>query len=259
MNTRLTIRRSVADGGLRCGSVLVVVVFVSASSLGGSTLTPSKAGQRATAEAPSQQQQEPLTTAAEGPAPATQEAGADGEDAGSQTDAQEPPREDEEEEGEAEESQAQDQVDRRKERARAASREQEALELVREIMERQRDYVSGDDFNYDRGGRRDPFRSLLQRFDRSIDAPQVRPPGTPGLLITDVDVVAVAEYQGRWYALLAGPDRRSHFAHVGDRLYDGHLVRIAASEVEFEQEVVDGLGARSTRRLVKRLAKGSEE
>jgi hypothetical protein len=53
--------------------------------------------------------------------------------------------------------------------------------------------------------------------------------------------------------MLTGPDNRSHIAHVGDELYDGRIVAIAVDEVVFEQEVYDGMGARSTRTVTKRL------
>ena len=131
--------------------------------------------------------------------------------------------------------------------------EQQAMELVMQIMEEQRASITGTDFSYSADGRRDPFRSLLALRARTVEAPGERPPGLTGLLINKVTVVAVAQYQGRWYAMITGPAKRTHFAEVGDELYDGRLVQIDAAEVQFEQEVVDMIGARSIRMVSKQL------
>lgn len=130
--------------------------------------------------------------------------------------------------------------------------EAEALELVEEILEEEEGVLTGREISYDPARRRDPFRSLLQ-VAAATQAPSVRPPGLPGFLISEVEVTAVAQFQGRWHAMLVGPDRRAYFAEVGTDLFDGHVIEISEGEVLFEQEVQDLLGARSTRQVVKRL------
>lgn len=131
--------------------------------------------------------------------------------------------------------------------------ERRALVLVEEILREQRAMLSGGDFSYEAEARRDPFRSLLVRTQRTVDAPQQLPQGLGGMLINETVVAAVAQYQGRWYAMVSGPGQRSHIAHVGDALYDGRIIEIATDQVVFEQEVYDGMGARSTRTVTKRL------
>ena len=136
--------------------------------------------------------------------------------------------------------------------------EQEAaLRLVDEILQEQRVLLSGQNFVYQSGGRRDPFRSLLLLRQRELAVPTERPVGLAGFLVNEVTVKAVAQYQGRWHAMVVGLDGRSYFTAVGTQLYDGQIIEINEGEVIFEQEVEDMLGARSTRRLIKRLKTGT--
>jgi hypothetical protein len=72
----------------------------------------------------------------------------------------------------------------------ATLEERRALVLVQEILLEQRAMLSGTDFSYESGGRRDPFRSLLVRTQRTVDAPQQLPPGIGGLLVTEAVVAA---------------------------------------------------------------------
>ncbi len=138
--------------------------------------------------------------------------------------------------------------------------EQEAaLRLVETILAEQQLLLSGQNFVYQAGGRRDPFRSLLAARQREISAPELRPPGVPGFLINEVLLGATASYQGRWQAMIIGIDQRTYFVEVGAVLYDGRIVEISGDEVIFEQDVEDMLGARSTRRVSKRLANGNQE
>jgi len=141
----------------------------------------------------------------------------------------------------------------------ATDEEAEALRLVDQILHEQQLIVSGENFVYRAEGRRDPFRNLLAMRQREITAPTTRPPGLPGFLIGEIKVVAVAQFQGRWHAMLVGLDQRTYFAQVGDELFDGRIVRISEGEVIFEQEVEDLMGARTTRQVAKRLNTGTEE
>lgn len=142
----------------------------------------------------------------------------------------------------------------------ATTDEQEvALRLVETILAEQRQLLSGQNFVYQAGGRRDPFRSLLAVRSREIAAPELRPAGLAGFLTSEITIVATASYQGRWQAMIMGRDRRTYFVRVGDVLYDGRIVEIAGEQVVFEQDVEDLLGARSKLRVSKRLVIGNQE
>jgi len=129
--------------------------------------------------------------------------------------------------------------------------EREALELVEQLIREQEGVLMGTGFDYDSGGRRDPFRSLVP--DNTIRAPTVRPFGLPGFLISEVELKAIATSQGRWHAMVVGPNRRAYFLDVGTELFDGHVMDIRPGEVVFSQIVPDLTGARRTREVTKRL------
>jgi hypothetical protein len=139
------------------------------------------------------------------------------------------------------------------------SEQEAALRLVEDILAEQRLLLAGQNFVYQAGGRRDPFRSLLALRQREISAPELRPPGLPGALISEVEVAAIASFQGRWQAMVVSQDGRTFFVEVGAILFDGRIVEISGDEVIFEQDVEDLLGARSTRRVSKRLVTGTQE
>lgn len=132
--------------------------------------------------------------------------------------------------------------------------EREAMALVEQIIREEEGVLMGTGFDYNSGGRRDPFRSLIP--SSSLLAPTSRPFGLTGFLISEVDLKAIAMAQGRYHAMVIGPNRRAYFLQVGTQLYDGHVVEIQPNEVLFEQQVPDvtGItGARRTRQVSKRL------
>lgn len=129
--------------------------------------------------------------------------------------------------------------------------EREAIALVEQIISEEEGVLMGTGFDYDPGGRRDPFLSLMPTG--SIAAPTTRPFGLRGFLISEVDLRAIASAQGRFQAMVIGPNRRAYFLEVGTELYDGHVVDIQPNEVLFEQQVPDITGARRTRQVSKRL------
>lgn len=137
--------------------------------------------------------------------------------------------------------------------------EEEALRLVDEILREQQNLLTGQNFVYREESRRDPFRNLLLLRRRGISAPQQRPAGLAGFLVNEITLQAIAEFQGRRHVMILGVDRRTYFARVGDRLYDGRIVEIRPGEVVFEQEVEDLLGARATRQVIKQLNSVTEE
>jgi hypothetical protein len=130
--------------------------------------------------------------------------------------------------------------------------EREALQLVERLIQEQEGVLMGTGFDYNPGGRRDPFRSLLAEIT-AVSAPTVRPFGLPGFLIGEVDLKATAEVRGRWHAMVIAPDQRAYFLEVGTELFDGHVMQIGPGEVIFEQIVPDLTGARRTRQVTKRL------
>jgi hypothetical protein len=80
-----------------------------------------------------------------------------------------------------------------------------------------------------------------------------RPPGLPGLMISEVTVTGVAGTQQERVAILKGIDNASYLARKGSKLYDGYLSVISPEEVVFVREMIDEHGAKKTVKVVKRL------
>jgi hypothetical protein len=109
---------------------------------------------------------------------------------------------------------------------------------------------------YDPEGRRDPFRSLLER--NVIDDQRPRPPGVPGLLIDEVDLEGIFLKDGVWVAMVrAGNKETSYLIRAGDELFDGDVLRINLDEVVFKQIVNDPKIFKPFREVVKKLNPGS--
>jgi len=130
--------------------------------------------------------------------------------------------------------------------------ELEAMALVERMVREQEGVLMGTGFDYSPAGRRDPFRSLLAELT-AVNAPSVRPFGLPGFLVSEMELKAIAAVQGRWHAMVTGPNQRAYFLEVGTQLFDGHVMEIGPGEVVFEQVIPDLTGARRTRQVTKRL------
>lgn len=96
------------------------------------------------------------------------------------------------------------------------------------------------EYHYDPAGRRDPFRSLIG----SKDVGRGGPPGVAGFLIEELDLQGVVRTKQGFIGMVTGPDNNGYPLKVGDKVFDGEVVRITASAIIFRQE---------TREIVKEL------
>ena len=112
--------------------------------------------------------------------------------------------------------------------------------------------LGADSYRYDSQGRRDPFRSLIgPRRTTGIDD---RPPGTPGFLVDEIDLAGVVRTKQSLVAMIAGPDNKGYLLRVGDKVFDGEVVRITQSSIVFRQEVNDPTRIERFREVVKELS-----
>jgi Tfp pilus assembly protein PilP len=117
---------------------------------------------------------------------------------------------------------------------------------------------------YDDGGRRDPFVSLI--------VPKVAPSGAPlagrpnpaaglaGVSVSDVVVKGLIKSGTTLIALLQGPDGRTYMAKRLDRLQDGVVTRIDSDGVVFTERIADAAGAvraRDVRKPLRATVSGS--
>jgi Tfp pilus assembly protein PilP len=130
----------------------------------------------------------------------------------------------------------------------SASDVQKSLE---EILE---EPTTTDSYRYDPQGRRDPFRSLIGPAPKL--EPGQRPPGVPGFLIDEMKLQGVFKTRQGLTAMVNGPDNKGHLLRVGDKCFDGEVIRVTASSVVFRQEVNDPTRIERYREVVKELTPG---
>jgi Tfp pilus assembly protein PilP len=102
--------------------------------------------------------------------------------------------------------------------------------------------IPENQYQYDPQGRRDPFRSLVS--GRSI-LRENAPPGVAGFLIEEIDLQGVIRTRQGLAAVVRGPDNNGYLLRVGERVFDGEVVRLTQNAVIFRQE---------TREIVRELA-----
>lgn len=105
--------------------------------------------------------------------------------------------------------------------------------------------LSEDDYTYDPQGRRDPFRSLIGPTSKVVR--ENSPPGVAGFLIEELDLQGVVRTNQGYVAMVNAPDNSGYLLRVGDKVFDGEVVRITPTSIVFRQE---------TREIVKELTPG---
>ena len=145
-------------------------------------------------------------------------------------------------------------------KAQANAQQKEGQQTVETILRQQEDLLSGKQFSYDPGGRRDPFRSLFEESALRRKGP--RPRGVAGMLVVELDLTGIVrDTTGGNLAVVMGTDNKGYFLHVGDEVYDGGVIAIdpAAGSVTFRQQVDDPRLIKPYRDVVKRLVPQGEE
>jgi hypothetical protein len=141
-----------------------------------------------------------------------------------------------------------------------AEAQQKGQQTVESILRQQEDLLSGRQFSYDPGGRRDPFRSLFE--EAAIRRKGPRPRGVAGMLVVELELTGIVrDTNGGNIAVVMGSDSKGYFLHVGDEVYDGGVIAIdpAAGTVTFRQQVDDPRLIKPYRDVVKRLVPQGEE
>lgn len=107
--------------------------------------------------------------------------------------------------------------------------------------------ISDSEYHYDPQGRRDPFRSLIGATTKIVR--ENAPPGVAGFLIEELDLQGVIQTKQGLVGMVNGPDNNGYLLRVGDKVFDGEVVRVTPTTIVFRQE---------TREIVKELTPQSE-
>ena len=145
-------------------------------------------------------------------------------------------------------------------KAQAEAQQKEGQQTVETILREQEDLLSGRQFSYDPGGRRDPFRSLFE--ETAIRRKGPRPRGVAGMLVVELALTGIVrDTTGGNIAVVMGTDSKGYFLHVGDEVYDGSVIAIdpSAGTATFRQQVDDPRLIKPYRDVVKRLVPQGEE
>ena len=109
-------------------------------------------------------------------------------------------------------------------------------------------------YRYDPAGRRDPFTNPVPSQLEAVRAPEVRPPGLPGVLLNEASLNAIVlSANPQMSAVVIGaPGDRVFIAHTGDEMYDVVIREIRLSDVVFEVKPLEGDDPLAPRALVAR-------
>jgi Tfp pilus assembly protein PilP len=111
------------------------------------------------------------------------------------------------------------------------------------------------DFNYESGGRRDPFVDLLTT-GRPVQT--TRGEGAAGFTLSEVVVSGVVQSRGLLLAMIQGPDRKTYVIHPGDKLADGVVTSVTSQGIIVLQDIQDQLDSPRRQREVTKLLRSFE-
>jgi hypothetical protein len=132
-------------------------------------------------------------------------------------------------------------------------------QVVEQIQAESEAVITGRQFSYDPGGRRDPFEPLVKK---DVETTGKRPKGIAGMLVNEIALKGLAvDSRGVPVALFQGSDNRGYTLRVGDIVYDGKVIDIDANRgmVMFRQQVDDPRRIKPYRDVMKRLNPTGEE
>jgi Tfp pilus assembly protein PilP len=111
---------------------------------------------------------------------------------------------------------------------------------IEQILRGEREMLQGENFSYDPAGRRDPFRSLREGFERAFDEEaEPRPPGLAGMTVDEIRLEGIIETPGGILAFVQGRDSISYILRPGTKLYDGEVKEIQFDRVVFRKQSND--------------------
>lgn len=112
--------------------------------------------------------------------------------------------------------------------------------------------VQGGGEGVDKGSRRDPFESMINR-QKDQNAGKNLPPGKAGLQVSTLRLDGIVRSSAGMIAVVSNPQARTYFLREGDQLYDGRVDKIAMDGVSFHELGKDAFGKPVERSVQKRI------
>jgi hypothetical protein len=111
-------------------------------------------------------------------------------------------------------------------------------------------------YKFQSRGRRDPFVNPVPKPVAQARVPDVRPPGLPGVLLSEATLTAIVvsrEAPELNRAAISTPGNKTYFAHRGDKIFDAVIKDIQRDSVVFELTSKDKDGKVTTREVVRKI------
>lgn len=132
--------------------------------------------------------------------------------------------------------------------------EKESSEMEEKVI----DDMGTGEYLYMPRGRRDPFWDLLRGTDNSRLRREEKE-GIAGLEIDQLELEGIVKKEGKYIALLKGPEGKPYDVVVGQSVYDGEIIKIDATNVVFKKILTIALGGTKEKTIIKSLNPEEEE
>ncbi len=99
----------------------------------------------------------------------------------------------------------------------------------------------------------DPFAVPIKPAPTAATAAKDLPPGQAGLLVSQAILQGIVKIPGGNRAVIHGPNDRTYFMKVNDKIYDARVTKITDDTVYFEETSMDPLGKITKREVAKSL------
>jgi|Deesub1362A_J573_1020465.scaffolds.fasta_scaffold27032_1 hypothetical protein len=141
------------------------------------------------------------------------------------------------------------------------------LLLLPFLMEAQEETVSSDQeiaikkekYDYNPMGKRDPFRDILKIKIARRRTGQTK--GAAGLYCDEVVLIGISKRKkdGKYFAIVLGPNNFPYFLQEGQRLADGYVYKITDNEVILKQETRSPVFLKPYKDIILRLTPSEED
>jgi hypothetical protein len=112
-------------------------------------------------------------------------------------------------------------------------------------------------YQYDPGGRRDPFLNLIGVGTERAGAKK-GDGGPAGMSVTEISVRGIMQSHGKLVAMVMGPDNKTYIVNQADKLSDGSIRLITPQGLVVDQEINDPLSV-VKQREIRKLLRGLED
>ncbi len=119
--------------------------------------------------------------------------------------------------------------------------------------------IKKEKYDYNPMGKRDPFRDILKIKIARRRTEQTK--GAAGLYCDEIILIGISKRKkdGKYFAIVLGPNNFPYFLQEGQRLADGYVYKITDNEVILKQETRSPVFLKPYKDIILRLTPSEEE